>query len=56
MSLTTAPILLVTKMGQRYTLYCDALKVGLGCVLMHSERAVAYGSRQLKNHERNYHA
>ena len=35
-------------------MYCDALKAGLGCVLMLSERVVAYGSRQLKNHEKNY--
>ena len=27
---------------------------GLGCVLMQSERVVAYGSRQLNNHEGNY--
>ena len=33
---------------------CDASKDGLGCVLMQSERVVAYGSRQLKNHEQNY--
>ena len=37
-----------------YDLYCDALKVGLGCVLMQSGRVVAYGSCQLKNHEQNY--
>ena len=35
-------------------MYCDASKDGLGCFLMQSERVVAYGSRQLKNHERNY--
>ena len=35
-------------------MYCDASKAGLGCVLMQSERFVAYGSRQLKNHEQNY--
>ena len=40
--------------GQKYTMYCDASKVGLGCVLMQSGRVVAYGSRQLKNHEMNY--
>ena len=34
--------------------YCDASKDGLGCVLMQSGKVVAYGSRQLKNHERNY--
>ena len=41
-------------MGQGYTVYCDASKDGLGCVLMQSGRVVAYGSRQLKNHEWNY--
>ena len=51
---TLAPILIVLKQGQRYTMYCDASKDELGCVLMQSERVVAYGSRQLKNHERNY--
>ena len=35
-------------------MYCDASKDGLGCVLMQFERVVAYGSKQLKNHEQNY--
>ena len=35
-------------------MYCDASKDGLGCVLMQSGRVVAYGSRQLKNHEQSY--
>ena len=35
-------------------MYCDASRDGLGCVLMQFERVVAYGSRQLKNHEQNY--
>ena len=35
-------------------MYCDASKDGLGCVLMQSERVVAYGSRQLKIHEQSY--
>ena len=35
-------------------MYCNASRDGLGCVLMQSERVVAYGSRQLKNHEQNY--
>ena len=52
--LTTAPILIVPDMGQGYTVYCDASRAGLGCVLMHSGRVVAYGTRQLKNHEQNY--
>ena len=33
---------------------CDDSKDGLGCVLIQSERVVAYGSLQLKDHERNY--
>ena len=32
--LTSAPILIVPKREQRYTVYCDASKDGLGCVLM----------------------
>ena len=54
--LTSAPILIVPERGQRYTMYCDASKDGLGCVLMQSGKVVAYGSRQLKNHEKNYPA
>ena len=54
MRLTSALILIVPKRGMMYIVHCDASKDGLGCVLMQSERVVAYGSRQLKNHERNY--
>ena len=32
--LTSAPILIVLERGQRYTVYCDASKDELGCVLM----------------------
>ena len=52
--LTKAPILIVLKQGQRYIVYYDASRNGLGCVLIHSRRVVAYDSRQLKNHEQNY--
>ena len=52
--LTSAPILIVPDKGQRYTMYYDASRDRLGCVLMQSRRVVAYGSRQLKNHEQNY--
>ena len=45
MRLTSAPILIVLERGQRYTMYCDASKDGLGCVLMQFGRVVAYGSR-----------
>ena len=43
--LNSAHILIVSEQGQRYIVYCDASKDGLGCVLMQSERVVAYGSR-----------
>ena len=54
MRLTSTPNLIVPEQGQRYTVYCDVSKDGLGCVLMQFGRVVAYGSRQLNNHEQNY--
>ena len=54
MRLTSAPIMLVSDREQGYTVYCDASKDRLGCVLMQFERVLAYGSLQLKNHEQNY--
>ena len=38
----------------KFTVYCDTSRVGLGCVLMQNGRVVAYASRQLKKHEQNY--
>ena len=35
-------------------MYCDASLMGLGGVLMQDKQVVAYASRQLKVHERNY--
>ena len=52
--LTSDPILIVSNKGQGYTVYYDASRAGLRCVLMQSGRVVAYGSHQLKNHELNY--
>ena len=52
--LTSAPILIGLERGPMYTIYYDASKDGLGCVLMQSRRVMAYGSIQLKNHKRNY--
>ena len=52
--LTSVPILIVPDRGQGYSVYCDASRAGLRCVLMKSGRVVAYGSRQLNNQEQNY--
>ena len=52
--MTTAPILIIPERGIGYTVYCDASKEGMGIVLIHLGKVVAYGSQQLKTHERNY--
>ena len=52
--LTLAPILVIPERGLSYTVYYDASLDGLDCVLMQEDKVVAYGSRQLKSHEKNY--
>jgi hypothetical protein len=52
--LTTAPVLILLHVHKSFSVYYDALYTGLGCVLMQEGRVVAYSSRQLKIHERNY--
>ena len=37
-----------------YTLYSNASRIGLRCVLMQDEKVVAYASKQMKPHEQNY--
>ena len=43
--LTMTPILIVPEQGQRYTVYYDASRDGLECVLMQFGRVVAYDSK-----------
>jgi hypothetical protein len=52
--LTTAPVLTLPDQNKRFTVYCDASRDGLGCVLMQEGRVIAYASRQLRRHELNY--
>ena len=52
--LTKAPVLVQPEPGKEFVIYSDASLNGLGCVLMQEGKVIAYASRQLKPHERNY--
>ena len=52
--LVEALVLTQPTLGKEYTLYSDASRIGLGCVLMQDGIVVAYASKQLKPHEQNY--
>ncbi|XP_071921800.1 uncharacterized protein [Coffea arabica] len=49
-----APVLAVPNGTDSYTVYTDASREGLGCVLMQNRNVIAYASRKLKSHEQNY--
>ncbi|KAJ9547519.1 hypothetical protein OSB04_020062 [Centaurea solstitialis] len=52
--LCNAPILALPEGTDNFVVYCDASHQGLGCVLMQNKKVIAYASRQLKVHEKNY--
>ncbi|GJU46158.1 putative reverse transcriptase domain-containing protein [Tanacetum coccineum] len=52
--LCSAPILALPEGAKNFIVYCDASHKGLGVVLMQNEKVIAYASRQLKIHEKNY--
>ncbi|KAF5808044.1 putative nucleotidyltransferase, Ribonuclease H [Helianthus annuus] len=52
--LCDAPTLTLPEGNDDFVVYCDASKLGLGCVLMQRNKVIAYASRQLNVHERNY--
>ncbi|GJW99846.1 putative reverse transcriptase domain-containing protein [Tanacetum coccineum] len=52
--LCSAPILALPKGSKNFVVYCDASHKGLGAVLRQNEKVIAYASRQLKIHEKNY--
>nr|GEY64846.1 retrotransposon protein, putative, Ty3-gypsy subclass [Tanacetum cinerariifolium] len=52
--LCDAPVLALPDGQKDFMVYCDAFGLGLGYVLMQRGRAIAYASRQLKIHEKNY--
>ncbi|GJS19051.1 putative reverse transcriptase domain-containing protein [Tanacetum coccineum] len=52
--LCNAPVLALPDGQEDFVVYCDASGIGLGCVLMQRGKVIAYASRQLKIHEKNY--
>ena len=52
--LASSPSLTLPKYGESYAVYCDASRVGLGCIIMQVSKVIAYASRQLKVYEKNY--
>nr|GEU30063.1 putative reverse transcriptase domain-containing protein [Tanacetum cinerariifolium] len=52
--LYSASILALSEGSENFVVYCDASRKGLGVVLMQREKVIAYASRQLKIHEKNY--
>ncbi|GJX31230.1 putative reverse transcriptase domain-containing protein [Tanacetum coccineum] len=52
--LCSALILALPEGSEDFVVYCDASHKGLGAVLMQREKLIAYASRQLKTHEKNY--
>ncbi|GKE31549.1 putative reverse transcriptase domain-containing protein, partial [Tanacetum coccineum] len=53
-NLCNAPILSLPDGSEDFVVYCDASNQRLRCVLMQKGKVIAYGSRQLKIHEKNY--
>ncbi|GJS97652.1 putative reverse transcriptase domain-containing protein [Tanacetum coccineum] len=52
--LCNAPVLALPDGPEDFVVYCDASYLGLGYVLMQRGKVIAYASRQLKIHEKNY--
>ncbi|GKB73530.1 putative reverse transcriptase domain-containing protein [Tanacetum coccineum] len=50
----SAPILALPEGSENFVVCCDASHKGLVAVLMQKEKVIAYASRQLKIHEKNY--
>ncbi|GJY11063.1 putative reverse transcriptase domain-containing protein [Tanacetum coccineum] len=53
-NLCNAPILSLPDGVEDFVVYCDASNQGLGCVLMQRDKVIAYSSRQLNSHKKNY--
>nr|GEY55358.1 hypothetical protein [Tanacetum cinerariifolium] len=52
--LCNAHVLALLNGSEDFIVYCDVPGLGLGCVLIQRGKVIAYASRQLKIHEKNY--
>ena len=52
--LTSTPVLTFPEGNEVFVVYCDASRLGLGCVFMQHGKVIAYTSRKLKVREKNY--
>ncbi|GKD45100.1 putative reverse transcriptase domain-containing protein [Tanacetum coccineum] len=52
--LCNAPVLALPDGPDDFVVYCDASKQGFGSVLMQRGKVIAYASRHLKKHDKNY--
>ncbi|GKD18261.1 putative reverse transcriptase domain-containing protein, partial [Tanacetum coccineum] len=52
--LCNAPVLALPDGPEDFVVYCDVSGIGLGYVLMQRSKVIAYASRQLEIHEKNY--
>ncbi|GKC69584.1 putative reverse transcriptase domain-containing protein [Tanacetum coccineum] len=52
--LCNASLLALPEGSEDFVVYCDASQKGLCVVLMQREKVIAYASRKLKIHEKNY--
>lgn len=52
--LTSASILAFPDVLEGFVVYCNDSRVGIGCVQIKNHRVIAYASKQVKDHEKNY--
>jgi hypothetical protein len=52
--LIKTPILTIHSGSSDFTVYCDASRIGLSCVLMQNRNLITYASRKLKKHEQSF--
>ncbi|GKF50740.1 putative reverse transcriptase domain-containing protein, partial [Tanacetum coccineum] len=53
-NLCDAPVLSLLDGVEDFVVYCDESNQGLGCVLIQKYKVIAYASRQMRIHEKNY--